>query len=170
MPYEKVLYNATLVFPVIDEKILLALKTKKIGAGFLNGYGGGIEEDETCEECASRELLEESGLVVSQENLTMIAVVDFHNTKTDGETFICRVYVYLAFGCTGTVKETDEMIEPSLYDMKNLPVERMMPADRVWLPAALQKKIYAFARLGPFQKKLLSDVEITYVDSFDEYL
>ena len=34
---------ATLVFPVKGDEVLLVRKTKKIGVGLWNGFGGGVE-------------------------------------------------------------------------------------------------------------------------------
>ena len=57
---EKILYDAVLVFFVKDGKVLLPTKMKKIGKGKLNGYGGGIEKDETPITAAIREVEEET--------------------------------------------------------------------------------------------------------------
>lgn len=160
MREEKVLYNATACFLFKDNKILLALKTDKIGKDCWNGYGGGIEEGESAIGAAIRELKEETsknkndGVVAIPENLEKIAIVDFHNTKSDGQTFVCRVHFYL-------------VIRPTWFEIDNLPFDQMMPADKVWLPVALSgKKIVAKAHYGPFQKELIGDVEINYVESF----
>ena len=175
MTEEKVLYNATVCFLIKEDKILFALKTCKIGKGFLNGYGGGIEKGEKPIEAAIRELKEETdrdeekGIVTLPEHLEKIAIVDFHNTKSDEETFVCKVHFYLVRHWEGEVNETDEMINPTWYDINNLPLDKMMPAGKEWLPIALSgKKIIAKAKLGPFQKDLLGEVEIQEVNSFLE--
>lgn len=170
MKEEKVLYNATACFLVKDNKILLGLKTKKIGEGCWNGYGGGVEDGENVTEAAMRELKEETkGVVTFPEHLEKIAIVDFHNTKSDGETFVCRVYFYLVRYWRGEAQETEEMIKPTWFEIDNLPFDQMMPADKIWLPVALGgKKIVAKAYYGPFQKKLIGDVEINYVESFPD--
>ncbi len=170
MREEKVLYDASVCFLYEDGKILLAFKTDKIGKDCWNGYGGGIEPGETPEECAIRELFEESGknVVALTEDLKKIAEVDFHNTKTDGTTFICKVHFFLVKKWEGRAKSKNEMINPTWFRIDYLPVERMMPADSYWLPAALAgQKMKVKARLGPYQKKLLSPVEITFVDSWE---
>lgn len=170
MQEEKTLLNATVCFLAKDGEILLGLKTKKIGKDCWNGYGGGVEEDETVEETAVRELLEETGGVVAlPEHLEKIAIVYFHNTKSDGETFTCRVHFFLVRQWRGEAKETEEMIRPTWFDTSNLPFDQMMPADREWLPIALRgQKIIAEARFGPFQKTLLAPVKIKYVDDFPD--
>src|SRR6185436_5019406 len=112
MPEEKVLLNATLGFLVREEKVLLALKTKKIGQGCWNGYGGGIDDQETLLQSMVRELKEEAKVEVLEKNIQKVAVVDFHNTKSDGGVFSCRVHVYLVHEWKGEPQPTDEMAEP----------------------------------------------------------
>lgn len=167
MREEKELKNATVCFLYREGKILLALKTNKIGKGKRNGYGGGVE-DESVLDCAVRELKEETGgVVASPDDLEQIAIVHFHNTKSDGKTFVCKVHFFLVHKWEGEVKETEEMIDPKWFSINDLPLDEMMPADKEWLPVALSgKKIIAKASLGPFQEKFLGDIEIIYVESF----
>lgn len=167
MREEKVLFHATVCFLCEDDKILLGIKAQKIGKGCWNGYGGEIEEGETVEEATVRELEEETGGVIAKvEDLEKIAIVHFHNTKNDGKTFICKVHFYIVRKWTGEIQETDEMLKPTWFSINDLPLEKMMPADRHWLPIALSgKKIIAKASLGPYQQELLSEVEIEYIES-----
>ncbi len=167
MKKEKVLLNAVIAYLVKDNEVLLAMKTKKIGEGCWNGYGGGIEAGESAVDAVVRELKEESGALAQPEHLQKIAVVDFHNTKSDGTKFICRCHVFTTKEWTGEIKETDEMANPTWFKINELPLDRMMPADRYWLPRALLgTKIIAKAEYGPFQKELLSDVVLQEVKSF----
>jgi len=157
---EKTLKEATVVFPVTEDKIYLALKKRKIGEGCLNGYGGGMEpEDKDPEDCALRELRDESGLIGKKEDLEKAAVLYFKNQKTDGSVFECKVHIYFLHAWTGNAVETDEMGLPAPYDRNDLPFDRMMPADKIWVPLIVKgKKIIAHAAYGPFQKELLDMV------------
>ncbi|OGE70562.1 hypothetical protein A2617_03350 [Candidatus Daviesbacteria bacterium RIFOXYD1_FULL_41_10] len=169
MEEEKVLYQATLCFPIDGERVLLAFKTKKIGKDRWNGYGGGIKKGETPRGAAVRELKEESGLDVLQADLTKMAVVDFHNTTAKGENFICQVHVFVTPRWTGVPTGDEAMITPTWFEINNLPFEEMMPADRFWLPPVLDgKKIRAEVHYGPFQKELRQEVKINEVDSLPE--
>jgi 8-oxo-dGTP diphosphatase len=166
---EKTLLKAVVIFPALENDILLAIKTGKIGAGCWNGYGGGIEPGESPPEAAVRELFEESGLIATVEGLQKIAIVDFHNQKSDGSMFVCSVHMYLAKEWTGEVHETPEMRNPTWFARDALPLEGMMPADRDWVPPTLEGKlIRAKAWYGPFQKALLRPTEITIVDHLDD--
>jgi len=168
MREEKVLTEATVSFLEREGDILLAKKTKKIGMGCWNGYGGGIEKGETAEDAAVRELFEETnGVVARPEDLKKIAIVFFKNTKSDGRIFICKVHFYIVKKWKGEPKETEEMTNPTWFNKQKLPFHEMMPSDKEWLPIALSgKKIIAEASLGPFQQKLLGEVKIKYVKEF----
>lgn len=169
MPQEKVLLDATLCFPVREDKILLAVKTKNIGQGCWNGYGGGIDGEETPEQSIIRELEEEAKIKALPDALEKVAIVHFHNTKTDGSIFVCKVHTYFLYQWEGEFQPTDEMTKPTWFGKQELPLSAMMPADRIWLPEVLAgKKIIGRAKYGPFQKTLLEDVELQYVDSFEE--
>src|SRR6476469_9964907 len=119
---EKVLYLGTVVYPLRDGKILLGYKTEKIGANCWNGYGGSYEDtDNDLEECAVRELEEESGIVGETDSLTKIAIVDFHNTKTDGSQFVSEIHFYTLTQFINTPLSTQTMINPTWFDTNNLP-------------------------------------------------
>ena len=169
MRKEKVLLNATLCFSVKEDKILLALKMQKIGQGCWNGYGGGIDDGESPEQSIIRELREEAKVKAFPNALEKVAVIDFKNTKTDGNVFVCMVHVFLLHQWEGDFQPTDEMASPTWFEKKELPLDGMMPADREWLPIVLAgKKIIGEAEYGPFQKILLKNVELQYVDSFSD--
>ncbi len=164
MQEEKVLLEATVCFPIRGSEILLARKTRKIGAGCWNGYGGGPDKGECLRVAAVRELFEESGLVALPTALTKIAIMEFHNTKSDGTIFIARVHFYTLPSWGGDYHATDEMTDPTWFQVDNLPLAEMMPADRVFLPLALGgKKIIGTALYSPFQKELLAEVAYSEV-------
>ncbi|MDO8442749.1 MAG: NUDIX domain-containing protein [bacterium] len=167
---EKVLAYATVCFLVKENKILLAIKGRHIGEGCWNGYGGGIDVGEKPKEAAVRELKEETnGVIALPEDLEKIAEIDFHNTKSDGRNFVCKVHFYLVKKWQGEIQGTEEMLNPTWFDIENLPLEKMMPADKKWLPIALSgKKIKASPKYGPFQKELLEDFEIEEVVCFND--
>ena len=176
MNEEKVLFNATVCLLVKEDMVLLGLKTKKIGAGCRNGYGGGIEEGETEKQSAIRELEEETGKKIGNtfittfpECLEKVAIVDFENTKSDGSTFICKVHFFIIREWTGEAVDTDEMTDPQFFKIDELP-SQMLPADIKFFPLILKegKKILAKAKYGPYQKELLGPVIIEEVFSFDE--
>ncbi|MDD4803707.1 MAG: NUDIX domain-containing protein [Candidatus Pacebacteria bacterium] len=149
--------------------VLLAKKTKKIGKGLWNGYGGGIEDGESPEDTAVRETSEETnyGITIQKENLVQVADTNFHNTKEDGSTFVLNAKVYVVNKFSGTPKSSDEMIDPTWFNKNNLPLDQMMPADKIWVPIVLSgKKIKFYVSFGPHQAYMTSEPRIEYVDSF----
>jgi 8-oxo-dGTP pyrophosphatase MutT (NUDIX family) len=173
---EKVLLHATVCLLCKNNQVLLALKTKKIGAGCLNGYGGGIENGESIVSAAIRELEEETGKKVGKdfittlpEHLEKVAVIDFHNTKSDGEVFICRVHFFIVKEWSGTAVDTDEMVNAKPYNIDQLPLDNMMPADSRYFPLILSgKKIVGMAKYGPYQKELLEEPVLHEVEFLPE--
>ncbi len=158
---EKILKEATLGFLIKQDKIMLAHKTRHIGAGCLNGYGGGIKEEETLLQALLRELEEESGVVADPDYIKKVAVLDMHNLTEQGETFVCRVHTFLVSSWEGEPVATSEMKEPNWFDIKELPVDRLMPADQAWLPRVLDgETLHVQAWYGPKQRVLLRPVEI----------
>ena len=170
MQTEKVLLEATLCFPISEYKVLLAQKTRGIGRGKLNGFGGGLEKDESLLDCCSRETLEESGLLIDKKDFVKVGIVYFHNTKSNGQVFVCKVYVFITTKWTGLPKDGDGMVDPKWYPIYGLPFGQMLPADRFWLSQIILsgKKIIAEVHYGPFQKELLRSVEIREVLSFSD--
>jgi hypothetical protein len=94
-----------------------------------------------------------------------VAVVDVKNTRSGGDVFVCRVHTYLLHQWDGEFKPTSEMADPQWFEKRNLPIDDMMLADRIWVPPIMAgRKIYVQAKYGPFQKTLLGEVKIRYVD------
>jgi 8-oxo-dGTP pyrophosphatase MutT (NUDIX family) len=138
MDHNRPAIPATLCYPIIGQEVLLAVKKRRIGKDRWNGFGGGVEKTETIRQAAARELREESGLIVSPESLEKMAIINFHNKRKDGSALSYEIHVFLAGRWTGELKTTDEMSDPTWFDISGLPKEDMMPADRFWLPLILQ--------------------------------
>jgi len=171
MREEKVLNDAVVCFLTKDfgSKILLAMKTDKIGKGCWNGYGGGIEIEETPEQAGLRELWEESGIRTYPFFMKKVAEVDFHNTKISGSTFVCKVHYFFVRSWFGEPESRPEenMVNPTWFFCEDLPYKEMMPADEDFLPFVFQgKKVRGRAFLGPYQKEKLAPTVIEFVDSF----
>lgn len=119
----------TIAYPIREGRILLGMKKKKIGVGWWNGFGGGVEGGETQEQAARRELFEESGLrwIRGRE----VGVVSFVGTSMPG-----YAHVFLVNEFEGEPVETAEM-SPCWFSVSDIPYEHMWPADRIWLPRVL---------------------------------
>ncbi len=126
----------SLLFIINEQKVLLGKKKVRFGAGYWNGFGGGVEAGETIEESACRETLEECGLIVKPEDLKKVAHITFRfvdkpDFDHDGHVFITNIF-------SGTPEESEEMA-PQWHNINNLPLTEMWPADIQWVPLILQQ-------------------------------
>jgi len=167
---ERIMCKAVLCLFLKKNKVLLAKKTKKIGKGKWNGYGGEIEPGENQKQACVREVGEETGgMTVRESDLIKVADAYFHNTTEDDGTFICHVAVFACYNWKGNPSSTSEMIDPTWFKYSKLPLNNMLPADAHWLPTVLLgSKIVVKAKYGPHQEHLIGNMEIMYVDSLPE--
>jgi 8-oxo-dGTP diphosphatase / 2-hydroxy-dATP diphosphatase len=121
----------TLCFLQQPSRILLGMKKKGWGTGRWNGFGGNVEEGETIEAAAQRELLEECGVTATE--LKKVGVIEFRFTNKEHVT---EVHVFSTNEFIGEPIESDEM-RPQWFDIKDVPFDEMWEADRHWIPAVL---------------------------------
>ena len=126
----------TLCFLTKNDKVLLSLKKRSFGKGFLNGYGGKVQEDETPELAVARELSEEARVKVNQHDLEKVAIIDFF----DGDNQIFECHVFFAKAWQGNPAESEEMAAPKWFSRKSAPYEQMWKSDREWLPIVFSGK------------------------------
>ena len=129
--------DATSIFLLRDNEILLGLKKRGFAQGKLNGFGGKIEAGETIEDPAARELREECGVQVDVSDLKRVAHLEFFFPAKPEWNQV--VYTFLARRWRGEPYETDEM-KPMWFDTKAIPYDRMWADDAHWLPLVLQGK------------------------------
>jgi len=126
----------TLVFLRRGDEVLLGYKKQGFGAGKWNGFGGKVEEGESIEEAARRELREEVGL--NAEELKPHGTLDFH---FDGDQNMLRVHVFSSSVFSGEIMESDEM-RPAWYKISEIPFDSMWADDRYWLLHLLDGKSF----------------------------
>ncbi len=100
---------------VENGKILLVLRGREPFKGQWATPGGRIEEGETAEECAKREMKEETGLDVEILGLTGI----YSDPKRDPRGIIAAAYLVRRVG--GSVKGGDDADEAEWFDLGKLP-------------------------------------------------
>lgn len=93
-----------------------------------------MEEGETLEQAAVREIEEEIGVVIvpkKLENAGMLHCVfdGKPENNRDVHVFVVRDYV-------GTIQETEEM-KPEWFDVADIPYDAMWDGDRYWMPRLL---------------------------------
>jgi 8-oxo-dGTP diphosphatase/2-hydroxy-dATP diphosphatase len=118
-------------------KILLGMKKRGFGAGRYNGFGGKVEEGETVDEAAKRELKEESG--ISVDNLEKAGTLDFSWEGKDG---VLEVHIFKATEFKGVPEESEEMA-PEWFDVSDIPFGTMWPDDKYWMPLFLAGKKFS---------------------------
>ncbi|MBM4153592.1 MAG: 8-oxo-dGTP diphosphatase [Lentisphaerae bacterium] len=122
--------RATLLFVRRDGRLLLIEKKRGLGAGKINAPGGRIEPGETPVEAAIREVQEEV-------RVTPHAPVERGRLRFQfADGFSISGAVFLAEGCDGEPRETDEAV-PLWIAPADIPYARMWADDRVWIPHML---------------------------------
>ncbi len=115
-------------------KILLGMKKRGFGAGRYNGFGGKVDDGETIEDAARREIQEEAGISVNA--LNKVGIIDF---EFQGNPEIMQVHIFKADNFSGEIAESDEM-RPKWFQIDEIPFAKMWPDDIHWLPLFLSGK------------------------------
>lgn len=128
----------SLLFITNGDNVLLGKKKerpgKSFGAGYWNGFGGGVEEGESIEESACRETKEECNLAVQPTDLRKVAHINF--VFQDKREYDHDVHVFITNKFSGEPIETEEMA-PQWHSLSALPLEEMWPSDTHWVPLVL---------------------------------
>ena len=126
--------NSTLCYLIKDNKVLLQRKSNELfGGGKWNGPGGKLKENEDPQECAVREILEETNIKISNPEKR-----GFLKFFKGNELFIaCHIFVTNEF--EGEPRSGREGIV-DWFIFNELPFEKMWPDDKVWMPLMLQGK------------------------------
>ena len=72
-----------------SEKILLGMKKRGFGIGRWNGFGGKINDNESMEEAAKREIMEESNIKAKE--LELMGIIEF---EFQGDPQILEVHIF----------------------------------------------------------------------------
>ena len=134
--------QATLLFVVDGQRILLIEKKRGLGAGKINGPGGRMEPGETPIACAIREVEEE--ILITPVDPQPAGELFFQ--FTDG--YALHGFVFRSEGWSGEPGETEEAL-PFWCDTDRIPYDRMWADDRIWFPLFLANR--------PFQGRFLFD-------------
>lgn len=112
-------------------------KTNDVHHGKWNGLGGKLQDGESPEECAIREIKEESGLVAQDPRLCgLLTFPQF----TPGDDWY--VYVYEVTDFSGTLIECNEGILEWIDDSELLGLN-LWEGDRIFLPWVFEKKFFS---------------------------
>lgn len=117
-----------------EPKILLGMKKTGFGQGRWNGFGGKVEEGESVEEAARRELQEEVGITVK--DIQRLGVIDF---SWRDKPLDLEVHIFKALNFFGEPTESNEM-KPQWFETDKIPFNEMWQDDKHWLPLFLKGK------------------------------
>jgi len=124
----------TLAYLLTDTHICLGRKKHGFGTDKWNGYGGKVDEGETVEESAIREIKEESEVTIEEKDLIPVGEITFYYRDKTYHT-----HIFLVRKWEGEPVETDE-IEPKWFRYSEIPYKQMWADDPHWLPEVLRGK------------------------------
>jgi 8-oxo-dGTP diphosphatase len=126
-----------LVKDTAPPQVLLGrVKRSKLQKDVYNFPGGKYKAPETMEQCASRELYEETSVRVKPENLRKVAELTVIWPKSL-DMWNQLIHVYTGRTWSGEPQESDEML-PQWFLIADLPLQSMWAADRLWVPPVFQ--------------------------------
>jgi len=128
----------TVVFLVKEGKVLLGQRQRSsLGHLLWAGIGGKVEKGESIKEAAIREVKEEVGVDIQEENLKEMGEVffEFPNKPKWSQ----KVAIFIAKRWQGEPKESEE-IKPAWFPIDNMPFEYMWPDAQFWIPLVLKNK------------------------------
>lgn len=128
-----------------NTRILLGLKNRGFGCGYYNSFGGKfLNEEETVEACACRELKEETNLKVHLDEMAKSKVgiqrYTFENDPVEMIMHLFRIKLENTVANKGgchNVTECDEITPMWFHDINAIPFDNMFADDSLWLPMLL---------------------------------
>ena len=122
---------ATLLFVFRQRDVLLIRKRRGLGAGKINAPGGRVEEGETIEQAAVREVVEEVGVTP----LEPVYKGENRFQFTDG--YSLHIHIFTSASFVGEPITTEEAI-PLWYPVSAFPFDEMWVDDALWIPLMMR--------------------------------
>jgi 8-oxo-dGTP diphosphatase len=116
------------------QQVLLGFKKEGFGQGKYTGFGGKMEPGETLAGAALRELEEETGARVRDEDLQPMGRLEFRFPAKPA--WSQAVHIFVAWKWRGRIRESREM-RPSWFSMDEIPFAQMWADGAHWLPRIL---------------------------------
>lgn len=148
---------ATLCYVMNENKTLMLHRVKKENdyhKGKWNGLGGKFEAGESPEECAKREILEESGLVV--ENPLLKGIITFPMFDNIKDWY---VFVFTSDKFTGELIHSNEG-NLEWIDNDKLTDLNLWDGDKIFIPWLFQDRFFS-AKFN-YEKGLFKDYSVNF--------
>ena len=120
-----------------------------------NGLGGKFGHEETPEDCAKREVFEESGLKIK--NLKLSGIITFPKVDNENDWY---VFIYRSNDFTGRLKMSQEG-KLKWHDTKNIFKLNLWEGDHIFLPWVFDDKFFS-AKFVYDKGKLMSHEVVFY--------
>lgn len=148
--------KATLCSITKNDKVLLLRAARGINKGKWIMPGGKITQGENSLQCAVREVMEETGLLVS--NLTYHGLLNIHENMDNEIRYAIHLFSTITFSgklrVDGTAGEVDEV---RWHPIRALPFKEMWKDDAIWIPRMLNgEKFDAHFYLDKENKNVVS--------------
>ena len=133
--------KTTLGYIEYNEKYLMLYRNVDKSDGSLGkwlGVGGKLELDETSDECFIREVQEETGIFLSDNDVTLRGIVDFKSDNFENE----RMYLYTAKVTSDYYNEDCNEGNLKWIDKKDILSLNMWEGDHVFLKKLLSESPY----------------------------
>ena len=114
-----------------DGQVLLGRRTGRYGTGLWGLPGGHVEDTETLAQAAARETLEEVGLTVDAQALTLLGMARYVDAGVRGADFF-----FLATRWKGEARALSECSEVGWFDPSSLPPDALP-----WLAGTLERQL-----------------------------
>jgi 8-oxo-dGTP diphosphatase len=141
-----------------EREVLLGQKKTGLGTGKTVGLGGHVEDGETPDEAAAREVKEEAGISVNPAALAEVAYITFLFPMRP--RWDMTVNVFTATQWAGHAMETAEIV-PQWFPFSALPLASMWDDARYWLPRVLagERLRATFTYAGDCETVATADIE-----------
>ncbi len=125
---------ATAIYLVRNKEVYLPIKNTVIGIDKRFPYGGKLEENETPLQCAARELEDESGIKVYENQLILRGIIFFYKGKEKPESPTYKVYFYVCDDFEGEPGvDGREMKDVQSFPINNLPLKELKAGDELFM-------------------------------------
>ena len=148
-------YTLIVVTESHRQRILLGKKIRGFGTGFYNSFGGKIELNESPDECAVRELFEETNIRVDLKHMQRRKVGTLYFTFDDNSMNTMKVHLFHVnvrlckeddregpSNCVDadnvTASACDEIIPEWFENWRSVPLQEMFADDSIWLTILLE--------------------------------